>query len=106
MGVELCRGDVGVTEHLLHRAQVAPAGQQVRGERVAQGVRAHLALEPRRARVALDDLVQALPGQPAATLVDEQLRLGADADEIRTAGLQVAPRRRRGLPAERHYPLL
>src|SRR5918995_1719289 len=63
MRVELGGGNVGVPEHLLHRAEVAPAGQQVRGEGVPQRVRAHLAVEPRRARVALDDLVQPLAGQ-------------------------------------------
>src|SRR3954454_9905507 len=39
--VELRGGDVGMTEHLLQAAQVAAAGEQVRGERVAQRVRAH-----------------------------------------------------------------
>src|SRR3712207_8912861 len=38
--VELGGGDVGVAEHLLHRPQVAAAGQQVRREGVAQRVRA------------------------------------------------------------------
>jgi hypothetical protein len=42
VGVELGGGEVGVAEHLLHRAQVAVAGEQVRGEGVAQGVRAPL----------------------------------------------------------------
>src|SRR6476620_9504631 len=56
VGVDLGRGDVGVAEHLLQRAQVAAAGQQVRGERVAESVRAHLVVEARGARVALDDL--------------------------------------------------
>src|SRR3712207_7789233 len=34
--VHLRRGDVGVPKHLLQRPQVAAAGEQVRGERVAQ----------------------------------------------------------------------
>ena len=51
--VDLRRGDVGVAEHLLQRAQVAAAGQQVRGEGVAQRVRAHPVLQAdRRARGA------------------------------------------------------
>src|SRR3954471_23564912 len=61
--VDLRRGDVGVAEHLLDRAQVAAAREQVRGEGVAQRVRAHLAVEPDRLGVALDDLVEALPRQ-------------------------------------------
>ena len=52
---------------LLHRAQIAPVRQQVRGEAVTERVRAHLAVEADRPRVALDDLVEALPGErPAA----------------------------------------
>ena len=46
MRVELGRGDVGVAEHLLQGAQVAAARQQVRRERVAQRVRAHLCSSP------------------------------------------------------------
>src|SRR4051794_3427078 len=54
--VELCGGDVGVTEHLLQAAQVAAAREEVRGERVPQRVRAHALGEAGRRRVALDDL--------------------------------------------------
>src|SRR5262249_29162180 len=65
--VHLRRRDVGVAEHLLHRAQIATVREQVRGEAVPEGVRAHLAIEPDRPRVALDDLVEALAGEgPAA----------------------------------------
>ena len=38
MGVDLGRGDVGVAEQLLHRAQVRAAFEQVGGEGVAQDV--------------------------------------------------------------------
>src|SRR5213080_4803551 len=58
--VDLRRGDVGVAEHLLDGAQVAAACEQVRRERVAQRVRAHLVREAGRARVSLNDLVEAL----------------------------------------------
>src|SRR3954470_21379917 len=73
--VELGRGDVRVAEHLLQRAQVAAAGQQVRGEGVTQRVRAHPVRQPGSGGVALDDLVQALAGQAGAAVVDEQPRL-------------------------------
>src|SRR4051794_12315632 len=68
VGVDLGRGDVGVAEHLLEGTEVAAAGQQVRREGVTQRVRAHAVGEPRAARVALDDLVEALAGQPAAAV--------------------------------------
>ena len=83
VGVELGGRDVGVPEHLLHRAQVAAAGEQVRGEAVAQRVRAHLAVEPRGLGVALDDLVEPLAGQRAAAEVDEQLALRLGPDQLR-----------------------
>src|SRR3954452_10104092 len=79
--VDLRRGDVGMAEHLLQRAQVAAAGEQVRGEGVAQRVRAHLVGEAGGTRVALDYLVEALAGQPSAAMVDEQVGLGREADE-------------------------
>ena len=77
VGVELRGGDVGVAEHLLQAAQVAAAGEQVRRERVPERVRAHLRGQPRRARVALHDLVEALAGQPGPAVVEEQARLPA-----------------------------
>ena len=67
------RGDVGVAEHLLDGTQVAATGEQVGGEAVAQGVRAHTAGEAGVAGVALDDLVEALAGQRPTAEVDEQL---------------------------------
>ena len=106
MRVELGGGDVGVAEHLLQRAQVAAAREQVRGERVAQRVRAHLAREPRRRGVALDDLVEALARQAAAAVVDEQPRLEAVADEPRPAAHEVDAERAGGLAADGHDPLL
>ena len=42
VGVDLGRGDAGVAEHLLHRAQVLRRLQHVGGERVAQHVRMHV----------------------------------------------------------------
>src|SRR6266571_2453360 len=38
VGVDLRRGNVDVTEHLLHRSQICAALQQMRGERVTQRV--------------------------------------------------------------------
>jgi hypothetical protein len=61
VGVDLSGPDVGVTEHLLERAQVAAARQQMGGERVAQRVGAHALRQPGAAGVGLDDPVQALP---------------------------------------------
>jgi hypothetical protein len=39
MGVDLRGGDVGMAEEFLQRAQIGAAGEEVRGEGVAQDVR-------------------------------------------------------------------
>ena len=48
--VQLCRGDAGMPEQLLHHAQVGPAFEQVRCETMPQRVRSHMAGQsgPRR----------------------------------------------------------
>ena len=106
MRVELGGGDVGVAEHLLQRAQVAAAGEQVGGERVAQRVRAHPVREAGRGRVALDDLVEALARQAGAAVVDEQARLEPVADEPPAPAREVGVDGARGGGADRHDPLL
>ena len=40
MGVDFCRADAGVAEHLLYCEQVGAAFQEMRGEAVPEGVRA------------------------------------------------------------------
>ena len=106
MCVNLRRSDVGVTEHLLQRAQVAATRQQMGGKRVTKGVRAHASLQPRTSGVALDDLVQPLPRQPAAALVDEHLLLVAQSHQPRPAPLEVRPQCVDRLGPDRHDPLL
>src|SRR4051794_13092310 len=48
--VDLRRGDRGMPEHLLDRAQVGAAIEQMGGERVPQGVRMHVAGQRRLPR--------------------------------------------------------
>src|ERR1700760_4358540 len=70
----------------------------MRGETVPQGVRGHLAVEPDRPRVSLDDLVEALAGQRPAAEVEEEARLFA-AVEQEKGGRLSGPGGRRGAPA-------
>ena len=93
MRVDLRGTDVGVAQHLLQRAQVATAGEQVRGERVSQRVRTHSPREPSAAGVPLNDLVETLAREPAAASVQEHTRLLAQADEPRTPLVQVSAQR-------------
>src|SRR5689334_13279439 len=78
----------------------------MRGERVAQRVRAHPPLEAGGARVALDDLVEALAGKPAAAAVDDEARLVAQTDERGPTAVEVRARGEHRLAADRHDPLL
>ena len=62
--VQLCGGDAGMPEQLLHHAQVGPAFQQVRGETMPQRVRSHMAPKSRPLGGALDDAPCLHPAQP------------------------------------------
>src|ERR1039458_10675554 len=121
-----------MAEHLLQRAQIASSREQVGGEGVAQGVWAHLLLEPRAACVTLDDLVETLTREARAAVVQEQPttgsaggapayaggapasgRVGLDSRSVHTGGekertpaLAVRAQRRHRLTADRHEPLL
>lgn len=53
VGINLCRGQRGVSQQLLHRGDVGPAVEHVGGEGMPQHVRA----EPRRVNVALEHRV-------------------------------------------------
>src|SRR5687768_9050627 len=106
MRVELCRRNVGMAQHLLDRSQVAAAGKQMRRERMPERVRAHLPLEARGLRVALDDLVKALPSQGPAPEVDEEPALRRAVYERRPRRTQISRDRRGRCAPERHYALL
>ncbi len=51
VGVDLRGGDAGVAEHLLHLPQVSPAGHEVGGETVAEGVWADIGGNTRPRRI-------------------------------------------------------
>src|SRR4029077_15662791 len=53
--IELGRAQVGVAEHLLYGPQVGPALQEVGGESMTEGGRAHALGDPGGLRGALDD---------------------------------------------------
>src|SRR5215207_1383482 len=106
VGVELGGRDVCVAEHLLDRAEVAAAREQVGGEGVPERVRAHPVREPGGLRVPANDLVEALAGEMAAAEVHEQVHLRRPLDELRPAALEVdAKRLQRRLP-DGHHALL
>ena len=79
--VDLRRRHVRVTEHLLHRAEVRSALEQVGRERVAQLVRRDPAADPRRAGVSPEQLREALARHPPAARRDEQVLRAAAAKQ-------------------------
>ena len=66
VGVNLRGADAGVAEHFLHLAQVGAAGQQVRGETVAQSVRAHAGRRADAEGIEFDELPNAFAAQAFA----------------------------------------
>ena len=46
VGIDLRRADIGVTQQFLHPPQVSAGLQKVRGEGMAQQVRAHACIQP------------------------------------------------------------
>ena len=106
MRVPLGGREVGVAEHLLHRAEIGPALEQMGGERVAQQVRVDaLGLEPCLRRELAEDQERACAGQRAAAGVQEQVGPVA-AIEVRAAERQVAAHGLGRRPAERDDALL
>ena len=70
--VDLRRGEVRVTQHLLHRPQVRPALEQVRRESVSEGVRRDALRDPRPTRRLPDDAPRPDAGERRAAGVQEQ----------------------------------
>ena len=71
-GVDLCGGDVGVAQQLLHRAQITTALQHMAGKRVAQHVRVHRRGDARQLAAAVEALPDALRGQARAVAPRKQ----------------------------------
>src|SRR6476620_3982879 len=72
MRVELRGGDTRMPEQLLDDAQVGSALEQVRGERVSQGMRTDPLGDAGTVRGALDGRPDLLPRQAPATIAEEQ----------------------------------
>src|SRR5258705_13963547 len=72
MGVELGRTDTRMSEQLLNDAQVGPALEKVRGERVAERVRADPIAQPGPPGRGADGGECLLARQPPAAIAEEQ----------------------------------
>ena len=89
-----------MTEQLLDHAQVRAAVEQVRGERVAQRVRADPTRDAGGARRAPDDRVDRARAQATPARVHE------DGPSVRRAPAEIGVERPRGGSAVRHHALL
>ena len=66
MGIDLCRRDVRMPQHLLHAAQIGTMGEEMRREGVAQHMgRQQRRIKPRLQRQILQQLAAAVPGDVA-----------------------------------------
>src|SRR5437588_3989746 len=91
--VELRGGEVGMAEHLLHRAKIGPAFEQMRGEGVAQEMRMHsLGLEAGFACEPAKDQERTRASERPAACVEKELRAVPHVEE-RPAPRQVAAKR-------------
>ena len=90
-GVHLCRGDRGMAEHFLHRAQIAGGLQHVRGERMAQHVRMHIGRNAERLRMRLQPQLQHARRHAVAALGEKQRMRIESYQRPRTASQARAP---------------
>jgi hypothetical protein len=67
VGVNLRGRNVGMSQKLLHRAEVCPVFQKMGGKRMPQRMRADFFLDSSLFCVAFQDLPKTLPGQPVAS---------------------------------------
>src|SRR5215467_745836 len=70
--VALGRAEAAVAEELLDESQIRAFAEHVGGEAVAKGVGSDAALDPRRARPALDDTMHPSGGEAAAAWIGEE----------------------------------
>src|SRR5690606_11306855 len=103
--VDLRGRNVAVAQQQLHDAQVRAVVQQMRRERVANGVRRQLLVDARLLRVALDDVPESLTRHPVAPPGREKIiRLALEQDLAARAAEELAQPVLRLVP-ERDEPL-
>src|SRR5687767_10294141 len=105
MSVDLRRGDVGVTKHLLYRPQVRPTLQEVRRERVPEGMRRHGLRDAGPLHVLAEDLPRAHSAERLAARVEKERSLPGSALELRPLLAHVDRERADRAAADRHEPL-
>ena len=72
VGINFSCGDVFMSEHLLYRAQIGAALHQVRGECVAEGMRAYRLADAGSCRRLFDNDEDHLAGKPVPSPVQKK----------------------------------
>ena len=105
MGIALGCPEIRMAQHLLHRAEVGAALEQVSGERVAEKVGMNATMfETRAVGELAQDEKRAGAGQGPAARVEKELRTVPPV-EVRPTEREVPANRLRRGPAERDEPL-
>ena len=105
MRIDLGRRYVGVTKHFLHRPQVGPMFEQMRGERMPQHMRRYRYSDIHPPGRRLDDLPKTLPGHLATMMIEKQRVLRRPPDDFRPGPVQVVLQSQLRRTAHRHDAL-
>src|ERR1041384_6180852 len=106
MGIDLGGREIGVSEHLLQRAEIGATFQQMGGEGVPEGVGRHPPRDPGAPRNPLDDTPRSHPRQGSAARVEQHASPALPPAEGGTRGVEIDRERADAFPPERAHPLL
>jgi len=106
MGVNLCRGNVCVAEHDLHRPQVRSVFEQVACKGMPQGVRGDLLSDSGEPGAPLEDLPEGLPAHGFCPRRHKQMGRTPLLEQARTAVRKVVLEGLLRLCPHGHHPLL
>src|SRR5690349_856052 len=106
VGVDLRGGEIGVAQHLLQRAKVGTALEQVSGEAVPERVRRDALPDARTGGSALDDAPGTDAGERPATGVEQHATAARAAVELRPKLVQIDRDRADDGASDRNQPLL
>jgi hypothetical protein len=106
VGIDLGGGDVGMTEHHLHGAEVGAAGQKVGGKGVAEHVRTDILADSCRQGDFPDDLPEPVACHAGSPIGAEQQRAWLALEDYRSGPFDVGLHHFAGKGRERDDPFL
>ena len=106
VGIDLCCGDIGMTEHHLHGPQVSAVFKQVGGKGVPQGMRGYPLVYPSVINTVPDDLPEPQPGHRPAAIGNKEEITGPSLQDPGTCQLKIGLYSFFYLFSERHQPFL